>query len=297
MSHFTVLVVGNNVEAQLAPFHEFECTEQDDEYVQDIDKTDDERSSFERAKERGDDYASFADFLRAMYNKEYVVPFGEEPNKDDHKYGYALQDENGEITKVVDRTNPNAKWDWWVVGGRWAGFFTLKDGATGKRGENGLMGSCKSESGVDQARKGDIDIDGMRAAAVKEAGEKYDEVHAIIAGRDWMSWDECRERNEGDIDAARAQYHDQAVVQDIDKKYTFLRLEDYKMTREKHTQRASDFAIATFAVIKDGQWYERGEMGWWGAVSNESDDWPARFAELLDGLPDDTLLTIVDCHI
>ncbi len=26
MSHFTVLVVGDNVEEQLAPFHEFECT-------------------------------------------------------------------------------------------------------------------------------------------------------------------------------------------------------------------------------------------------------------------------------
>lgn len=24
--------------------------------------------------------------------------------------------------------NPNAKWDWWVIGGRWAGYFTTKEG-------------------------------------------------------------------------------------------------------------------------------------------------------------------------
>src|ERR1700694_4103533 len=37
MSHFTVLVIGEDPEVQLAPFHEFECTGTNDEYVQDID--------------------------------------------------------------------------------------------------------------------------------------------------------------------------------------------------------------------------------------------------------------------
>jgi hypothetical protein len=32
MSHFTVMVIGNDVDEQLAPFHEFECTGQDDQY-------------------------------------------------------------------------------------------------------------------------------------------------------------------------------------------------------------------------------------------------------------------------
>ena len=38
MSHFTVMVVGDDVDYQLAPFHEFECTGVDDEFVQNIDK-------------------------------------------------------------------------------------------------------------------------------------------------------------------------------------------------------------------------------------------------------------------
>jgi len=57
--------------------------------------------------------------------------------------------------------------------------------------------------------------------------------------------------------------------------------------------------IRTFAVVKDGQWYERGEMGWWACVSNEKDEaeWEAEFKKLLEGLPDDTLISIFDCHI
>lgn len=57
--------------------------------------------------------------------------------------------------------------------------------------------------------------------------------------------------------------------------------------------------ISTFAVVKDGEWYERGEMGWWGCVSNEMDEneWGNKVRELLEGLPDETLISIVDCHI
>ena len=52
MSHFTVLVIGPNVPEQLAPYHEFECTGRNDQYVQDIDKTAEEHANFLEAKER-----------------------------------------------------------------------------------------------------------------------------------------------------------------------------------------------------------------------------------------------------
>lgn len=57
--------------------------------------------------------------------------------------------------------------------------------------------------------------------------------------------------------------------------------------------------IQTFAVLKDGEWYENGKMGWWGMVSDEkeADKWEAEYKKLLDGLPDDTLISIYDCHI
>lgn len=57
--------------------------------------------------------------------------------------------------------------------------------------------------------------------------------------------------------------------------------------------------LRTFALLKDGEWYERGEMGWWGIVSNEKpeDEWESEFKKLLEGLSDETLISIYDCHI
>lgn len=49
MSHFSVMVIGPNIEQQLAPYHEFECTGTDDQYVQDIDETAEQLEAFKEA--------------------------------------------------------------------------------------------------------------------------------------------------------------------------------------------------------------------------------------------------------
>jgi hypothetical protein len=44
---------------------------------------------------------------------------------------------------------------------------------------------------------------------------------------------------------------------------------------------------------------ERGEMGLFGCASNEKDrdQWDKEFSDLIDGLPPETWLAVVDCHI
>lgn len=46
MSHFSVLVIGNDPEKQLAPYHQFECTDNVDEYVQSIDVKDEYHEAY-----------------------------------------------------------------------------------------------------------------------------------------------------------------------------------------------------------------------------------------------------------
>jgi len=355
MSHFTVLVIGSNVDAQLAPFHEFESTGRDDQYVQDIDKTEEARAAYEDyrrsmvrladgrevptyadefyrdptdeelkkigpfagtggcnglawssrdwndgkgyrtkvhylpegAVEFEKPFDTFADYLRYAHDENFVVLFGGEPDLEgDHKLGYALVDEKGEVTKVVDRTNPNAHWDWYEIGGRWSGHLRLKDGRM-----------------VNQAKKGAIDFEGMRDAAGREAGETWDEATKVIAGRSFMLWDETRKEYGDDIDKARDVYNAQDVIKDFRKARgtfgLFTDPADFRCTREEYVQAARDRAISTFAVVRDSKWYARGETGWWGTVHNKMDEkeWLQKFAELIDDLPDDTLLTVVDCHI
>jgi hypothetical protein len=280
MSHFTVMVVGEDVAAQLAPFHEFECTGLDDEYVIDIDKFDEARKRYEedltdgvRNIETGEFFPFFdeagawvEEFSRpasgtGFFNttrREKRVPegyveatmptmqrktfqeyieyhYGYKPRGlGEDKYGYIEVNEIGEVTKVIDRTNPSAKWDWYAIGGRWSDFFTLKDGTK-----------------ADVARKGDVDVNYMRGEAGAAAGEEWDKA------------------------------------------------EDYMIPREEYVERARSKALMTFAFVKDKMWNERGDMGWWGCVSDEKpvDEWVAAFNKMFDELPDNTLLTLVDCHI
>lgn len=179
MSHFTVTVVtpepptNESLAAILQPWHEYECTGVEDQYVVDVDVTEDLLADFAKYGKEGQ---SFDDFVSGWSSAE---------KHDDGRW--------------YRHTNPNAKWDWWVVGGRWQGHLPLKSGEVA----------------------------------------------------------------------------DSAAVVDIAE------------------------MPSTFAIVKDGQWFERGKMGWWACVSDEKaeDEWDAEVAKLLSDLPPDAHLSIVDCHI
>ena len=71
-------------------------------------------------------------------------------------------------------------------------------------------------------------------------------------------------------------------------------------TLEEELERARNYhPFGTFAILKDGVWYEKGEMGWFACVSNEKDpgEWCGEVQQLWDEIPDDRMLVLVDCHI
>lgn len=52
-------------------------------------------------------------------------------------------------------------------------------------------------------------------------------------------------------------------------------------------------------ITPDGEWHEKGNMGWWACVSNEKkkNDWETEFKDFINNLDDDVIVTVVDCHI
>jgi len=174
--------------------------------------------------------------------------------------------------------NPKAKWDWYQLGGRWSGFFTLKFGAKGNHGQKSWSNENKPTQAdhVDQARKRDIDFDGMAEEKFEELSNTYDEF-------------------EKDVEEKGYEPGDGYFMYGIEN--TGDRENPIAETRKQYLNRCA--AISTFAVLKDGEWYEKGEMGWWGCVSDEKapDSWTDEFNNLLDSLPNDTLLSLYDCHI
>ncbi len=364
MSHFSVLVIGPDHEKQLAPFHEFECTGVDDEFVKDIDRTAEARAQYEGATETrlkledgtlveffdagghwvpaysqevagenrrtyfvppgcekvevpAKQVETFADYISSYYGWP-IVPFGHQPavgNKGEHgldlpaehKYGYIIVDQSGEVVKCIDRTNPNAKWDWYRVGGRWSGFFKLKPGATGALGSRGLMGASRSEEPgrADVLTKGAIDLESMRRDAALRAAADWDRHASITNGARWEPWAIVRETHSDDYEKAREVYNKQPAVmamwndEAFNCRHFWDGLDEFLTPRDKFIERGKGRAVTTFAVVCNGEWCERGSMGWFGAVSDaiDEDKWIELFNALMDGLPDDTPLTVVDCHI
>lgn len=276
MSHFSVLVIGPDIEAQLQPYHEYECTGIDDQYVIEVDVTDEVISGFEKYK---GDYATIADYA-----------------KEDH----GAFERDG---RFYDKTNPNKKWDWWKIGGWWTGFFLLKAHARGLVGSPGLLTEPAPVGYADQALKGDIDFEQMRNDAGVKARHFWKDTRRITGGLNWEPWDDMRARFPGNIDRAREEFNAQPAIELLkaSKKeaYAWNIEDDLTLDEEIYVERARDKACCSFAFVRDGVWTERGSMGWFATVTDgvSAGQWNSTFNAMLDSLPDDTLLTVVDCHI
>ena len=53
-------------------------------------------------------------------------------------------------------------------------------------------------------------------------------------------------------------------------------------------------------VMPDGEWYEPGQMGWWGvsgASPKSQGEWDENYHKILEEADPNWTITIVDCHI
>lgn len=285
MSHYSVLVIGSDVEGKLEPF--------DENIVMDKYVAFTKEQLIEKGKKEIEDYRTkgcYAEYLKnpAKYiedhggNGNHVKYVSEEfPKKlnwsDEEIYQDQIrwyEPENiGTEGEVYSTYNPQSKWDWYEIGGRWAGMLLGKDGCDlpapnfswGWKEEDKLK--VMAERRIDQAKKCEIDWEAMRKEQEKRIPDLTKQYEDGIAGKGWY----------------KAEYFQQR----------YPTLEDY--IRE-NTQ------FSTYAVLdENGKWHEAGEMGWFGCAGGEPEDHVEFhknfFEKFIAHLPEDTLLTIVDCHI
>ena len=163
-----------------------------------------------------------------------------------------MVDASGEVIKIVDRTNPNKKWDWYQVGGRWTGYFKLKPKAItaagaectnyqeptlGRPGIQTMNADYEPPTSdrADSVQKRFIDFEGMRNEAGDEAAKNYDLFKRVTNNAPMISWDDIlKEYTEGDktdIDSARKEYHNQpgiiAIRANEETKFWFEVIDDY----------------------------------------------------------------------
>lgn len=241
MSHFCVLVIGDNPEGQLAKY--------DENLKLPMHKTASKEELIAKERSRIEDYQNtvYAEYLQdpekyrlSTANEAHLRYLEEEfPKKlewtDEQCYEAAIKDyhdyvedgenwceihEDGSLWKT---TNENVKWDWYQMGGRYRGRLKLK------------------------APRVDAPL--------------------------YMDW---QYENYADYERLKKEgYCDQAYSHEVENLDEFV----------------------PFAIVKDGEWHQRGECGWWGVVTDENDNWDEEAKNLKKDLPYGTLLTVIDCHI
>lgn len=252
---------------------------------------------------------TFAQFVDEYYGYKCLFG-GVSPtinDKEYHKFGWYRTDAKGEVTEVIKRTNPNRRWDWYTIGGRWAGMITLKEGVPVNAwcGERSRWDDPTPAGRYDSAMKGHIDVEGLRSKRREESAKEYDAVYSAIGQYitpDLLSWEKMVEKHKQNYDAAREEYGAQEAVikgREYEKSINdhWFSLDDYLMNRDLFLALREISGFSTFAMLKDGNWYARGEMHMWGIVSEEKSQWEFQFEDLFKTIPDDHWITIVDCHI
>jgi hypothetical protein len=166
-----------------------------------------------------------------------------------------------------DWFNPHAEYDWYEFGGRWTDHLILKPDRTGIRGIPALMRRTVTGAyRVDQARKGDIDFLAMGRELCARLLKSWDDM--VREGKSVNHWA-------------------QQVLDMPDTITTREKLLDYAERRSR--------SCAPAAVVFNGQWFGP----WWikdNLTEAAAEKWDAWYSALFASLPDDTLLTVVDCH-
>lgn len=208
--------------------------------------------------------------LKEYYNNDFELFMKEwagynEKDSETGKYGYW--------------ENPNKKWDWYQVGGRWSGLLKLKTKAS-----SGITGT---KSWINESEY--IPDDCVDSAKVKDINFSLD---LIEYNKKLRFWELIVEG-----DAPKSKEDEEVIKRNYYKPEYYSNRYDSK---EHFAQLSAEFG--TYAVITpDGKWHSKGDMGWWG-MSSESDEeakkWSKSFKEtFIDTADSEWTLTVVDCHI
>lgn len=362
MSHFSVLVVLDNyseeaLKAALQPYHEYECTGVEDQYVIDVDKHDEAEKEFAEnttkrwkdtmgrlhdpyddkfyrnpRSEDGDpgfgsgwngkvayhsrDWGDGRGYRAKVHMtaleagcEEVQIPTKDIKTIDEWAKDYHGWERNAE-GRFVDRTNPNAKWDWWQVGGRYSGKLQVRTRLKAAVGQRSWTNETAEISGVDISQWHNLDIDAMRGQQVasrqkwidsiitrskRSREEVYEHLPKLPRLHErWLTVPEPRPRGKEYRNWIREVAGD--VVAGV---YSGIDLDSPDIAEGQTTQQWIDAAepLSTWAVLKDGEWYEKGEMGWWGMSSGDKADHKQNLEKLFASIRPDQWVVIVDCHI
>ena len=231
--------------------------------------------------------------------------------EDVHASGYYVTGDSG--TKVYRRCNPDGYWDWYEVGGRFNGELRVLRPDEGVEAEDHWTGEAPLD-GFDIAQRSNLDVETMRANAVRgrrewidgiaeKAGLTFDELerglrHHSKAQDKWLELPEPRPRGDE---------RNLWMTENVEGWDLASRIEQasYTVPKLPETMSLEEFIndvvpITAHAVIKDGKWVQRGRVGMFASIHDvemSGEEWRDLCWKLVDELPGQHWITVIDCHV
>lgn len=246
------------------------------------------------------------------------TPKGELEGSNGEESDWLYYDSELDRAYAMTTYNPESKWDWWQVGGRWKNYFHAKQGVD----RSALIGGgvdadSRWELGFkcDGGPVGLLDFEAMRAEKEAEAHAQYDAWERVSAEQAHhgkpVTWEHFYSQVQaGDltIDQARARYNAQPILKPLgealygeDARFRGVPLEDFQVDRATYAETARVEAVPPYAILTaEGEWQAPGKMGWFG-MSSETPDSKRTFKELantyLAQLDPEQIVVLCDLHI
>lgn len=251
--------------------------------------------------------------VRTPDGAEVEVPFRETyPTFEDFCSDWLGQERDKRTGRVGRWTNKEAKWDWWVIGGRWTGFYPLRPAVAPALGEPGAFENQPAPGRGDIVRFSDLDLDKI-ATETRVRAEKFHSAWAKWCVAPTNDLDSPRSRaltiglcrvvqgpaepGDGEIVIPWA-----SVFRPEDERATWndvCRVPERDAFLAEHIDHFNP--IATYAALDEEGWHAPGKMGFFGCGSDEPDGKAAYvkafFGRFIRTARPDDLLVVVDCHI
>lgn len=290
MSHFVVAVITDSldkVEELLAPYQENNMGDCPQKYLEFNDVEDGYRLLYETESSElvkmqdGSFLSPYDDVFRTVPYGKCEVPSHLERVNVPHQERFSsfelFMKEYEGYTDKDERTgrygyweNPNAKWDWWTIGGRWRNNLLLNSGKNADAAPIKDIFFIEDEQ-LDE--KLTVTIEGFKVPAPLAPSFQ------IVASQASKNWDEAMTGN--------GFYKPEYFQQRYGSKEEFIK---------------ERLSFSTYAVVTpDGKWHEAGEMGWFGissATPEEAQHFSNSYYDTFIKTADPNhYLVLVDCHI
>jgi len=224
------------------------------------------------------------------YMKEHVVPYNDymKNYSDEELVDWYVDNYSsysiGEDGDIYSTYNPDSKWDWWTIGGRFSGSLTLTDEA---------LAQCEKEY-----------IDNWGFKIEEEYRDEYRTVDsAPIKDIQWDTPLTEKEKNnlrrwwEINVEGSELRYGEE-------KDEFFIWKPEYYKERYKDADtyiKVQECVNFHAVITPDGVWHEASKMGWFACTDGDPKNelrWDLEFKDrFINGANPELIATVVDCHI